>query len=296
MRLLVTGGSGFLGRRVVAYYKAMGWQVLSPSHKELDITDDAGVQTWFREQKPEAVIHTAAVSDTGLCQKDPEWSEGINVTGCVNLAKACRDAGAKLVICSSDQVYFGSTLPGPHREEEVCTPGNVYGCQKLRAEQQCLAILPDTVCLRLSWMYARESLPGEHGNFFAMLTAALEDESKPLSWPVYDRRGLTDVDWVVKYMEQALALPGGVWNFGSANDRSTYDTVKEALEAAGLEKGLMRLRPNLEAFAACPRDISMDPDKLQAAGIRFPATAESLRNALEAWKIGMISANENGVI
>lgn len=284
MKLLITGGSGFLGRRACAYFEKLGWQVFAPGHGELDITDEAGVAAWFRENRPQAVIHTAAVSDTGLCQQRPEWSEIINVAGCANLAKACRELGAKLVICSSDQVYFASAVSGPHREEEVCTPGNVYGCQKLRAEEQCLDVLPETVCLRLSWMYARQALPGEHGNFFAMLTAALEDESKPLSWPVYDRRGLTDVQYVIQNMEKALDLPGGVWNFGSENDKNTYATVKVALEEAGLEQAMGRLTPNETAFAASPRDISMDQGKLTAAGIVFSTTQAGLRFALEEWK------------
>lgn len=284
VKLLITGGSGFLGRRAAAYFEALGWQVCAPGHGELDITDASGVETWFRENRPQAVIHTAAVSDTGLCQQRPEWSEAINVAGCVNLAESCREIGAKLVICSSDQVYFGSSLPGPHREAEDCTPGNVYGRQKLDAEERCLAVSPDTVCLRLSWMYARESLTGEHGQFFAALTAALEDETKPLSWPVRDRRGLTDVKFVVENLEKALVLPGGVWNFGSENDRSTYATVKEALEEAGLQRALERLQPNEEAFAAKPRDITMDMNKLKEAGVYFPTTRAGLRLALEEWK------------
>lgn len=284
MKLLITGGSGFLGRRVAAHFEKLGWQVLAPRHGELDITDAAGVAAWFREHRPQAVIHTAAVSDTGLCQREPERTERINVAGCVNLAESCREWGAGFVMCSSDQVYFGSSLPGPHGEEEECTPGNVYGRQKLRAEQECLSVLPSTVCLRLSWMYARESLPGEHSNFFAMLTAALEDESKPLSWPVYDRRGLTDVKFVVENLEKALVLPGGVWNFGSENDRSTYAIVKEALEEAGLQRALERLQRNEEAFAAKPRDISMKLCKLNGAAIVFPSTQAGLRRALKDWK------------
>lgn len=68
MKLLITGGSGFLGRRAAACFGTLGLQVLSPSHGELDITDEASVRSWFREHQPEAVLHTAAISDTGLCQ------------------------------------------------------------------------------------------------------------------------------------------------------------------------------------------------------------------------------------
>lgn len=281
MKLLVTGASGFLGRRAAGYLKELGWQVLSPGHASLDITREEELAQWFRENRPDAVIHTAAISDTGLCQQRPQWSEVINVTGSVNLAKACGEVGAKLVICSSDQVYFGSSVPGPHREEEVVSPGNVYGCQKLRAEQECLAVLPETVCLRLSWMYAQDSFPGERGHFLRMLIQGLEDKSKPLTWPVYDRRGLTDAAYVVKNLPEALKLEGGIWNFGSENDRSTYDTVKAVLEELRMEEALRRLVPNEEAFAEHPRDISMDLTKLNAAGIFFPNTKEGLTLALQ---------------
>ncbi len=281
MKLLVTGGSGFLGRRTAAYFEALGYRVLTPSHGQLDITDAASVRTWFRENRPDGVIHTAAVSDTGLCQQRPDWSEKINVDGCVHLAQSCREWGAKLVICSSDQVYFGSTVPGPHREDEVLTPGNVYGSQKLRAEQKCLEVLPETVCLRLSWMYSTVSFPGEHGHFLTTLEAALADETKPLTWPVHDRRGLTDTEAVVKNLPKALGLPGGVWNFGAGNDANTYETVKGLLEASGMTAPLARLTPNQAAFADNPRDISMDLTKLNAAGITFPTTSEGLRRALK---------------
>lgn len=281
MKLLITGGSGFLGRRAAAYFNSLGFQVLTPSHGELDITKEDVVRKWFRENRPEAVIHTAAVSDTGLCQQKPEWSETVNVNGCVHLAQSCREYGAKLLICSSDQVYSGSPLPGPHREEEPVTPNNVYGNQKLRAEQLCLQILPETVCLRLSWMYSTRRFPGERGNFLTTLKEALEDEAKPLTWPVFDRRGITDVDVVVKNIPSALKLPGGIYNFGSENSVSPYETVKAILENLQMDAPLKRLKPNEEAFRDNPRDLSMDLAKLRLAGITFPATAENLLSALK---------------
>lgn len=285
MKLLVTGGSGFLGRRTSAYFASLGYQVLTPSHSTLDITDRDTVRNWLRENQPEAVIHTAAISDTGLCQQKPEWSERINVDGCVNLAQSCREFGAKLVICSSDQVYSGSFLPGPHQEDELLAPHNVYGCQKLRAEQQCLEILPDTVCLRLSWMYSTVSFPGEHGQFLTTLKTVLADETKPLTWPIHDRRGLTDVDTVVNNLPAALKLPGGVWNFGAENSASTYDTVKELLTRLGMSSALARLQPNEAAFADNPRDISMDLTRLNAAGIVFSATLDGLIRAMKKEEI-----------
>ena len=281
MKLLITGGTGFLGRRTVSHFDAPGFRVLAPSHGELDITDREALRRWLRENKPDAVIHTAAVSDTGLCRKKPEWSNKVNVEGSMYLAEGCAEIGAKLLYCSSDQVYSGSCLKGPHRETEDLSPDNVYGSQKLLAEERCLEILPETVCLRLSWMYARKSFPGDHGHFLTTLQAALQDPDKPLTWPVYDCRGITDVDAVVDRLPAALNLPGGVYNFGSENDASTYETVKRVLMRLGITTALSRLVPNEEAFREHPRDLSMNLSKIREAGICFPTTAEGLLSVLK---------------
>lgn len=281
MKLLITGGSGFLGRRTAGYFEKLGYEVLTPTHSQLDITQPVNVRNWFLANRPDGVIHTAAVSDTGLCQQKPQWSQTINVTGCVNLARCCRELGSKLVICSSDQVYFGSAIPGPHREEEPLTSANVYGDQKLRAEGLCLEEAPDTVCLRLSWMYDRERYPGEHGHFLSTFRETLADETKPISWPIHDRRGITYVRYVVENLPKALALSGGVYNFGSENDASTHHTVKAVLEDLEMEAALTRLTPNTQAFMDAPRDISMDTGKLRAAGIHFPTTRQGLAEVLK---------------
>jgi hypothetical protein len=86
-------------------------------------------------------------------------------------------------------------------------------------------------------MYDTAVFPGEHGHFLTTFRASLEDPEKPLSWPVHDRRGITDVRYVVKNLPETLELPGGVYNFGSENGASTYDTVKAVLEELGLEAG-----------------------------------------------------------
>lgn len=284
MKLLITGGTGFLGSRAAAYFQSLGFEVLTPSHADLDITDAGAVENWFRKNRPDAVVHTAAISDTGLCQQKPEWSEAINVDGCVSLAKSCQEFGSRLVICSSDQVYSGSHHPGPHAETEDVTPNNVYGNQKQRAEQLCLQILPDTVCLRLSWMYSTQPRPEEHGHFLTTLKAALENEQLSLTWPVHDRRGITDVNAVVKNLPAALNLPGGIYNFGSENGSSTYETVKTLLSQLNMSAALQRLVPNTAAFSQNPRDISMDTKKIQDFGIVFPATLQSLFDALETRK------------
>lgn len=281
MTILITGSRGFLGRRAAVAFAELGYRVLTPSHGELDITDRSAVGHWFHQNLPQAVLHCAAVSDTGACQQDPKGTALVNITGSEHLAQACMECGAKLIFCSSDQVYAGAPLPGPHAEKEVLTPGNVYGRQKMLAEQKCLDQLPETVCLRLSWMYDTVFLPAEHGHLLTSLKNTLSDESLSLTWPIHDRRGITDVNAVVKNLEQAIFLPGGVYNFGSENDTDTYHTLQAVFTELGLHCALERLMPNRQAFAHSPRDIRMDGSLAATHGILFPTTADGLISALQ---------------
>lgn len=280
MKILVTGGSGFLGRRAVAWLSGLGHEVFAPDHTALDITDISSIETSFSAHSPQAVIHCAAISDTGKCQREPESTALINVCGSANLAKICSRYGAKLIFCSSDQVYAGSPVPGPHCESESLSPANVYACQKLNAENECMLRCPDTVCLRLSWMYSTQFLPGEHGHLLSALSAAFQDKSLPMTWPIHDRRGITNVDSVVKNLASALNLPAGIYNFGSCNTMDTFHTLQSVFRELKLESAMTRLQPNTQAFSDCPRDIRMDGTKLSQHGIVFEDTAAGLSAAL----------------
>ncbi|MBE5877866.1 MAG: NAD(P)-dependent oxidoreductase [Lachnospiraceae bacterium] len=276
-KLLVTGASGFLGSRIVEYYKEK-FEILAPSHSEMDITNEEEVACIFNKNKPNIVIHCAAISDVGRCEKEPERSWKINVDGCINIAKAAADISAKCIICSSDQVYFGSVVTGAHSEEEALRPFNLYGREKLTAEQKCLEVNADCVLLRLSWMYDTRTMnTAEHGDFMRTLLQNME-LGKMLSYPIHDVRGITSAHEVVRNLEKAIELPGGVYNFGSPNDRSTYDTVYEVFTKLGLD--VSRLQKNEDAFRDNPRNISMNQDKINKYGIRFSTTENGLMLAL----------------
>ena len=272
-RLLVTGASGFLGSRITEFYRET-YEICAPTHKEMDITDFENVSEVFHDFKPDAVIHCAAVSDVGKCEKEPEESWRINIDGSRNIAEASAGYHSKCLICSSDQIYFGSHIQGPHREDEDIIPFNIYGREKKKAEEECLKQNPGCVLLRLSWMYDVRTIKGnEHSDFFKTLIFKLQN-SETLSYPVYDIRGITDVNEVVRNLEKALELKGGVYNFGSSNDRNTYETVYAVFREMGWD--ISRLERNEEAFASAPRDISMNLKKLNDNGIIFSTTLTAL--------------------
>lgn len=272
-RILVTGASGFLGSRIVLFYSDR-YDVYALSHEEMEITDRGSVERAFERIRPDYVIHCAAVSDVGACEREPEHSWKINVDGSRNLAEVSARYGAGCLIASSDQVYSGSPAKEAHREEERLQPRNVYGREKMQAEEECLRVNPECVLLRLSWMYDVNRIrEKEHGDFFRALEARLETHA-PLEYPVHDRRGITDINEVVVNLEKAFALKGGIYNFGSPNDRNTYETVLKLFEALAWDTG--RLVENEESFAEEPRNLCMDLSRLQEHGISFRPTVQAL--------------------
>lgn len=276
-KLLITGATGFLGSRMAAYYKEK-YEVFTPKHSEMDITDAASVENVLSEYMPEVIVHCAAISDVGRCEREPEQSWKINVTGSVNLAKTAAKIGAKCIICSSDQVYFGSKAEGAHREDEVLKPFNLYGREKLAAEQECLKCNPDCVLLRLSWMYDTKTLnAGEHGDFMRTFLSKL-NTGEVLSYPVYDVRGISDVNEVIRNIEKTFGISGGVYNFGSPNEKNMYETMVEVFGNLGLDTG--RLQRNEQAFRDNPRNISMCQKKLEGCGIVFSSTVDNLTRCI----------------
>lgn len=274
-KMLITGTSGFLGSRIADFYKEK-YEIIAPTHAQMDITDEESVHAYFEEHKPDVVVHCAAVSDVGQCEREPERSWKINVEGSVNMAKASAKVGAKCLVCSSDQVYFGSNIESAHEEDEVLEPLTLYAKGKLKAEQECLKVNPDCVLLRLSWMYDGKQEAAATGissikqsDFLKNLIYKIRNNEE-ISYAVYDKRGITDVYEVVENIEKAFEIPGGVYNFGSPNDINTYEAVYKMVEDAGFNPGII-IR-NDEAFKGNLRNITMSQKKINSVGIHFSPT------------------------
>lgn len=259
-KMLITGASGFLGSRAAKYF-AEGYEVYTPTHSQMDITQEKDVRDYMESVRPDFVIHCAAMSDTGQCRAEPELSWKRNVDGSIHVAKAAKQVGAKCLLCSSDQVYFA-------------VPDNLYAEEKRTAELEGLKVNPEAVFLRLSWMYDPAPLEvSGHRDFFTNLLPKLGTD-ETVSYPVYDRRGITDVNEVVQNLEKAIGLPGGVYDFGSPNDKSMYETVVAIFAALGLPKS--RVQENRDAFRDSPRDMTMDQKRINDVGIFFSDTTEAL--------------------
>ena len=278
-KILITGGSGFLGSRLAYYYRDR-YDLLLPTHSELNVGREDAVKAYMEEHRPEAVIHCAALSNTWYCEQHPEESHRVNVQGTVRIAKACKLTGARLIFMSSDQVYNGTPVQGPLREEETLQPVNVYGRHKLEAEQRAQWNLPDSVGLRLTWMY---DLPDSSMKLNSNLLVNLQKASREgntLLAATHEYRGVTYVWEVVRKMEEALALPGGIYNFGSGNTLDSYSLYLEAARLLGLRHPADWILPDEERFSGQARNLTMDGFRIGKHGIRFSESVEGMKEAL----------------
>jgi UDP-glucuronate 4-epimerase len=161
MRILVTGGAGFIGSHLVEKLLGAGHEVvilddfndfydpqikhanIAGFAKEItvfrgDLRDSDSVRTVFREKKPEAIMHLAARAGVRPSIQHPRLYYDTNVLGTLNLLEAARLTGVKPFIFASSSSVYGASKKVPFREDERLTQTlSPYGATKVAGEFLC---------------------------------------------------------------------------------------------------------------------------------------------------------------
>lgn len=216
MRCLVLGGTGMLGRAVVAEARSRGWAALGLSREQGDVTDRERLVFWADSFRPEAVINCAAYTRVDDCESDPERAFRVNGEAVAHAAAAAGRAGARLVHISTDYVFDG-TGEEPYREDAPTGPLSVYGRSKLAGERHALACEKGLV-VRTSWLFG----PGGP-NFVATMVRRIEAGNLPLR-VVDDQRGCPTYTRFLAAALLDLALRGatGVVHYRNREPASWY--------------------------------------------------------------------------
>lgn len=149
MRILVTGGAGFIGSHTIKLLRARGDQVVALDTLELgyraalgdtplvvgNTNDSALVKKTLAENRIEAVIHFAAYKAAGESMSLPEKYFDNNVHGTFRLLQAMHESGVKHLVFSSTAAVYGTPKTLPVRETDPLQPENPYGESKLMVEQ-----------------------------------------------------------------------------------------------------------------------------------------------------------------
>jgi UDP-glucose 4-epimerase len=201
VKILVTGGAGFIGSHVVDAYVAAGHQVavldnLSTGREEnvnpaaplyrVDVRDLAQVQSATAAFRPHVVNHHAAQSEVPKSVADPGYDAQVNVVGGLNVLKACVDNSvSKVIFSSTGGALYGEPDVVPADEDHPIRPLSPYGTSKVAFEQY-LATFRRTFGLRFTTLRyanvygARQDFAAEEGRVVAIFASRMI-EGKPVT-------------------------------------------------------------------------------------------------------------------
>lgn len=173
MRAIVLGGTGMLGRRVVAEGRRRGHGVLGLARGQADLTDRDRLVYWADAFRPEVVFNCAAMTAVDACEGEEERAFAVNARGVAHAAEAARSVGARLLHVSTDYVFDGRGT-APYPEEAATGPLSAYGRSKLAGEAEALAWERGAV-VRTSWLFG----PGG-ANFVTTMLRLVAGGTDPL--------------------------------------------------------------------------------------------------------------------
>ncbi|MFI5347899.1 MAG: SDR family oxidoreductase [Elusimicrobiota bacterium] len=285
--LLLTGATGFLGRRL-ALGMAGPWRVVGasrtasgPDSTFLDLTAPDSIRRAFDAIRPAAVVHSGAIAGPDACEQDPEMARRVNEDATRVLAELCGRAGSKLILISTDLVFDGEK--GRYVEDDPPHPISVYGRVKLAAEEAALARAPGAAVVRIAAAYGR--LLGGRPCFVDELLASLS-RGEPVAAFMDQWRSPTAADGLAEVLLRLLAESDleGVFHWAGADRATRFESAVALCRAFGYDEGLVRpSRMNdKRTLAPRPRDSSLDSSRLSAALGIAPTTQAEGFAALKA--------------
>lgn len=282
--LLITGASGFLGGHFCRQ-RPPGWQLWGTYQSQpvtfpevatvrLDVTDETSLQAAWEQVRPDAVVHTAALSKTGQCQQQPDLSYQINVVGTVNLARRCAQAQIPFIFTSTDLVFDG-TAP-PYGESDRPHPINVYGQHKALAEAQVLAAYPAATLCRLPLLLGPATATA---HCFVQPFLAAIAAGTPQTLFTDEVRTPVAVTDAVQGLQLVLAQGlTGYLHLGGRDRLNRYELGCLIADSVGVSTA--SLQPGLQASVNLttprPRDVSLNSQKALARGYAPQSLAAAL--------------------
>lgn len=291
-RLLVTGASGFLGftlcriaveaRDVTGVYRSHPFEIDGVRPLQCDLLRYGDMKALLAHVRPDAVIHTAALSQPEVCQEQREASRRINVEATANLAGTCADRGIPFVFTSTDLVFDGRNAP--YREQDPASPVNVYGEHKVLAEAFVLDRHPAAVVCRMALMFG-DAAPG--GESFIQGMMRNIKEGKAIRLFTDEVRTPLSAECAARGLLMATE-PGGrqLLHLGGPERISRYDfglLMRDVFEMSDARIAACR-QEDVPMKASRPPDVSLDSSEAVQLGFSAPSLREQLERLRETWK------------
>lgn len=266
-KLIITGASGFLGYHL-ARVAAKDWEVYSITNSRvLDFEDAVDINCDIRNYielgniiddiEPDAIIHTAAISDANFCEHNEELSYQVNVEATKNLAGICCDYQIPFAFTSTDLVFDGKQ--GMYKEEDEKNPLSIYGEQKAVAEEEVLRIYPEATVFRLPLMFGEPEASA--ANYLQKFIVQIQKGEKAFLF--HDEyRSVCGARSIAEGILK-LIYETGIIHLAGKEKLSRYDFGLKACYAFGLDTSLLHSCSQKDVKMAAPRpaDVSLDISK-----------------------------------
>jgi dTDP-4-dehydrorhamnose reductase len=286
MRILVTGASGLLGQALMRKLSEAGFKTFGIYYEEkryrnlkkVDIRNAKKLLSVAKTFKPDAVIHTAALTNVDLCEKDKKLAYTVNADGTRNVAFIASKFDAKMIYISTDYVFDGER--GLYKEEDIPNPINYYGFTKYLGEEIVKSLCSDFIIARTSVLYGYEK-----ENFVLWVVKKLENNEKiKVITDQFNSPTLNEdlAEQLIKLIEKDFK---GVIHTAGRERISRYDFALKIAKVFNLDATNIQacLSSELEWLAKRPRDVSLSVNKIKR--YKKPLNIlEGLRTLRKRWE------------
>jgi dTDP-4-dehydrorhamnose reductase len=227
MRTLIFGATGLLGKALMGEWQNDP-QVTGLGSRDVDIRSSNEVDEVVQKNPPEWIVLAAAYTDVDGCETNQQLAWDVNCTGAVNVVRAAKRSGAKVLFLSTDYVFDGAKQT-PYQTTDQRAPRTIYGKTKAEAEIQILDLMPECCVLRTSWVF------GVGGKCFPDTILKLAAERSEIA-VVDDQRGCptytVDLARAIRLLTEQEA--GGIVHAMNLGDCTWYEFARELIRKANL--------------------------------------------------------------
>lgn len=235
MRVLITGGSGFVGSETTKQLKEQGHEVVNYDLMSgFDIRDAGQFEETVVATKPDRILHLAAIARFADADKDPKLAFETNVVGTYNVVQVAKKHHIPLVYSSTGSVYMPITdFTGAILESWPAKGNSVYGCTKYAGECYVREHNP-YIILRYAHLYGKEKrMHGLIGGFLERINRGLA----PTLYGGKQSNDFTYIKDVARANILALSAPWDKWNqsynIGTGEELTAEEAGKAVCEASG---------------------------------------------------------------